>query len=438
MKSKLRKTLSLPGLLNCVRECFEKVEIKTNHASTRGPKAKISLTDCLMSGLAIFNLKFPSLLQYDTQRHCPKIKNNLSSLYQVSQAPCDTYLRERLDEVDPETLRPVFNRVLSELQRGKVLQQFTYWDDEHYLLSVDGTGYYSSKEVHCENCCEKKHKDASTTYYHQLLGASMVHPDHRVVIPLAPEPIQKQDGAHKNDCERNAAKRLFSAIRREHPHLKLIVVEDALSSNGPHLKLLEELSLHYIVGVKPGDHAFLFDWINQAKCETYRQVGVNGTLHEYRYINQVPLNDTHFNHKVNFLEYKETSKTGKVQKFSWVTDFTISNDNVYKIMRGGRARWKIENETFNTLKNQGYQFEHNFGHGNKHLCTVFAMLMMLAFMIDQVQALCCGLFKKARANLKSHRALWEWFRSYFKCFAWESWEALYEKIIEDTTSVNTS
>ena len=437
MKNKLRKILSLPGLLNTVKSCFKKIADK-NSPKARGPKSNTTLQDYLMCGLAIFNLKFPSLLQYDIQRHFFRIRHNLASLYQVSQPPCDTYLRERLDEVNPTELRPAFNRVLNELQRGKVLEQMEYWDGA-YLLSADGTGYYSSNKVHCENCCEKHHRNGKITYYHQLLGAAIVHPDQKAVIPLAPEPIQKQDGSKKNDCERNAAKRLFESIRREHPHLKFIVIEDALSSNGPHLKMLDDLSYDYIIGVKPGDHAFLFDWVKHAKCDTYRQIDQSGTIHEYRYINQVPLNDANFDYKVNFLEYTETSAKGEVQRFSWVTKFTLTKETVYKVMRGGRARWKIENETFNTLKNQGYQFEHNFGHGNKNLCVVFSMLMMLAFLIDQVQALCCGFFKKMKANLKSNRALWEWIRAYFKCFEWGSWEEMYEKIIIDTTKgLNTS
>jgi len=86
----------------------------------------------------------------------------------------------------------------------------------------------------------------------------IVHPEQKGVIALAPEPITRQDGASKNDCERNAAKRLLSALRREHPHLKLIVVEDALASNGPHIQLLHELAMRFILGVKPGDHQALF------------------------------------------------------------------------------------------------------------------------------------------------------------------------------------
>ncbi|MBK8536713.1 MAG: hypothetical protein IPL59_17315 [Candidatus Competibacteraceae bacterium] len=77
-------------------------------------------------------------------------------------------------------------------------------------------------------------------------------------------------------------------------------------------------------------------------------------------------------------------REGKEFNFSWVTDIKLNTNNVHPVMKGGRSRWHIENQTFNTLKNQDYEFEHNFGHGQQYLATVFAMLMMLAFLIDQV------------------------------------------------------
>ena len=120
-----------------------------------------------------------------------------------------------------------------------------------------------------------------------------------------------------------------------------------------------------------------------------------GIHHRFRFLNGVPLNDTHFELEVNFLEYWEGRPNGKEQHFAWVSDLPIEESTVMEMMRAGRARWRIENETFNTLKNQGYRFEHNFGHGHKHLATVFAYLMMLAFLIDQVQQRSCTLFVKA-------------------------------------------
>ena len=97
-------------------------------------------------------------------------------------------------------------------------------------------------------------------------------------------------------------------------------------------------------------------------------------------------------------------------------------------MRGGRARWRVENETFNTLKNQGYQFEHNFGHGKKNLSVVFARLMFLALMIDQLQELCCKVFQEAREVLISRQTLWESMRSSFHCFLFENWEEFFESL----------
>jgi hypothetical protein len=128
----------------------------------------------------------------------------------------------------------------------------------------------------------------------------------------------------------------------------------------------------------------------------------HGYRHRFRYLNAAPLNDANFDLEVNFLEYWEHAPDGSVIHFAWVTNLPITDANLMTLMRGARARWKIENETFNTLKNQGYHFEHNFGHGRQHLSTVLMHLMMLAFLIDQIQQRCCRLFQRlARSRQQS-------------------------------------
>ena len=374
------------------------------------------------------HIKYPSLLQFDQNKNQALIKSNLRSLYGISQAPSDTYMRERLDEVDPICLRKAFRELFAQLQRGKGLEDMSYMDG-HYLLSLDGTGYFSSSAVHCDQCCEKHHRDGRITYYHQMLGAVLVHPNRREVFPFAPEPILKQDGACKNDCERNAAKRLLTALRREHPHLKLIIIEDALASNGPHIQLLHALNLRYILGAKESDHHFLFDWVAATETtQTYEITDEQGVLHRFRYLNKAPLNEANFETEVNFLEYWEIKPSGRTQHFSWVTDIPICPENLMALMRSGRTRWKIENETFNTLKNQGYHFEHNFGHGRKHLSTVFAHLMMLAFLMDQIQQHSCKLFQQAQQKAKRKSYFWEQVRGLFLHYLIQDWEALYSGI----------
>ncbi len=419
---RFRKTLSAPGLLREVRASFERIE---DTVAGRG----LNLTDCLMSGLAIFGLKYPSLLQFERDaRQKESIGSNLRSLYGVGRVPSDTALRERLDEVDPRSLRRAFKRVFAALRRGRGLEGFTCLGG-HYLLSVDGTGYFSSSKVHCDRCCRTHHRDGRITYYHQLLGAVLVRPAQREVFPLAPEPILKADGQKKNDCERNAAKRLLEDVRREHPHLKLAVVEDGLASNGPHIELLKRLDMRFILGAKPGDHAHLFQWAGATPATKVVEIlDADGARHCFRYLNGAPPDDAHFELEVNFLEYWELKPNGKQRHFSWVTDLPIDDSNVMDLMRAGRARWRIENETFNTPENQGYNFEHNFGHGGKHLATVFAHLMMLAFLIDQVQQRCCRLFQAARAKVGRARYFWEQLRALFPQWLLPDWDTLYRAL----------
>ncbi len=417
-KQDFRQSVSIPGLLKTTRLVFEQIPDSKSSSS-------ISLADHLMSGLAIFGLKYPSLLQFDQDRNVDLTRSNLKTLYGIKQAPSDTYLRERLDDVDPASLRKNYTQLLQVLQRGKGLEGFAYLDN-HYLLSLDGTGYFPSNEIHCDQCGEKHHRDGRVSYYHQLLGAVLVHPDHKEVFPLAPEPILKQDGSTKNDCERNAAKRFLNDTRREHPHMKFIVIEDALASNAPHIKLLQALNYRYLLGAKQTDHKFLFDWVdNTSTTMTHEQVDEKGVRHRFRYLNHAPLNDANFELEVNFLEYWEVKPNGRTTHFSWVTDILITQDNLMQLMRGARARWKVENETFNTLKNHGYHFEHNFGHGYHHLSTVMVHLMMLAFLIDQIQQRCCGLFNRALDKAKSRTRFWMKIRNLFQSFLIPHWEAMY-------------
>jgi hypothetical protein len=300
---------------------------------------------------------------------------------------------------------------------------------------MDGTGYFSSQKVHCPSCQVKEHKNGTVTYEHQMLAAVLVHPDLKEVIPLAPEPIQKQDGSTKNDCERNAAHRLLQKIRREHPRLPLIVVEDGLASNGPHVRDLIACGMHFILGVKPGDHAFLFEQVEAARrkgCSPKLTRKEGGITREVSWVWDVPLNEANQDLRVNFLEYQEFDAEGKCLKhFTWITDFHITFRNARTLVKGGRARWHIENETFNTLKNQGYHYEHNYGHGQQNLSVVFAMLMMLAFLVDQTQQLCCGLFRAVWQKLGSKRALWDNLRSHFRHFRFQSMRQLYEAILYD-------
>ena len=226
-----RKDLSADALFRSLRCHFGSL------CDPRSGEVKIPLGDALMSAFSMFSLKDPSLLAFDDRRRDPN--DNFRTIYGINRVPSDSQMRDILDPIDPMDLRAPFREIFRRLQRGKVLERFVYLDG-HYLLSLDGTTYFSSSKIHCSSCLERLHRNGSVTYSHQLLGATLVHPDLKEVIPLVPEPIIQQDGQAKNDCERNATRRWLKRFRREHPHLPVIVVEDALSSNAPHLEDLAD------------------------------------------------------------------------------------------------------------------------------------------------------------------------------------------------------
>jgi hypothetical protein len=420
----VRKSLCADSLISTIYQHFQKVP---DPRDLQG-KSTISFTDVLMSGLAVFGLKFPSLLQYDQNRKI--LDQNLLNLYHINRPPSDTYLRERLDELEPSLVRPAFKKIFARLQRGKCLEGFEFLDG-YYLLSLDGTGEFSSGTICCPQCCKKEHKDGCVTYYHQMLGACIVHPDRSNVIPLCPEIIQNGDGSVKNDCERNAAKRFIDHFKREHPHLNVIILGDGIASNAPYIRLLEGHKMKYLLGAKPGDHQFLFDAVDASeKTQYYEFRDENGFLHQFRYLNDIALNKSNPDVRVNFFEYMQTDPKGKETLFSWITNIHITQANVFALMKGGRSRWKIENETFNTLKNLGYNLEHNYGHGKKNLSTIFCLLMLLSFLIDQVQGMACGLFQAVKKQAGSFRTLWEKTRVLFEYAELASWEYLYRFMIE--------
>lgn len=426
MKNALRKGLSAPGMYGLIRRHSQTIPDHRNPSYST-----ISLSDAVMSATAMFSLKSPSMLQFCNEMRDDTIDNNIrhntQQLFNVSHVPSDTAMREILDPVPTHELQKCFKLIFSEAQRGKVLEKYPYLDKK-YLLSIDGTGFFSSSKVHCDNCGEKNHRDGTTTYYHQMLSGAIVHPSHKEVIPIASEPIAKQDGSRKNDCERVAAERLLRGFRQDHPHLPVIVLEDGLASNAPHIRLLQELDCSYILGCKQGDHKALFEFVQGAeKLGSVHHVTIKEgeTRHRFRFINQIPLNEANPDCLVNFVEYEESKENGKTLRFSWVTDIELNKDNLMQIMRGGRARWRIENEVFNTLKNLGYNFEHNFGHGHQNLSNNLAILMMLVFLVDQILMLACQSFKAALNRAGRLSYLWRRMRNYFETFLFKDWNELF-------------
>ena len=426
-----KKIFSLPTLLKCVKEQFDKIiEPKSKVISP-----DISFSDVIMSGLAVFTLKYSSLLKFDNDRNKVKVKANLSSLFGIQRAPCDTQMRERLDELSPSALRPAFVNIHKKLKSTGVLNEYRHIGG-HILIACDGTDYFRSEKIFCSSCNIKNKSNGVIEYSHQALGCSIVHPRKKQVFPLFHEDIHKKENETKNDCEQNAAKRLLPAIKKVYKNDKITILTDSINSKAPFVKMLISMNFNFILAAKPGDHSFLFDTFNRSiregKTTEFEITKNDGTLLGYRFCNDLPLNKSNQEVRINFLEHWEIPAKGRYKNqekvFTFITHHLLKKSTAADIAEGGRTRSKIENETFNTLKNNGYHFEHNYGHGKKHLASVFVSLMFLMLLIDQVQEACCDIFQTAYRAAQSRTALWEKMRGLFFDFYILKWEDLYYSI----------
>jgi Transposase DDE domain len=381
----------------------------------RANNISISLPDIFMSAVAVFQFKYPSLLCLDQGRTNKEV-SNLKTLFNLKKIPSDTCMREVLDEISPANIQGLFEKLLSEVSKSGKLDHYKVLGD-YFLCPMDGVEFFSSSAIHCDCCQQKKLRDGRICYSHAMLSAVMVKPGEAVVLPLDCEPINKQDGESKNDHELVAAKRLWERLWERHKDWKFLHTGDALFANGPMIREIIGHGHSFLLNVKPDSHKVLFEHYNNKNNAYAYQIY---TMHDgderitVRCCHNLPLNGSAGDVRVNFIVATVTRKNGTKTTFSWVTNLKITSKNVLTIVRCARGRWKIENETFNTLKNQGYNFEHNYGHGKKHLANLLATLMMIVFLIDQIQQLSNKVFIKLLCLVKTKTKLWEQFRAAFR------------------------
>ncbi len=356
-------------------------------------------------------------------------KNNLRTLFGVRDIPESTQLKDIIDNTASTNFRGIFNEYFYQLQRGKHLEEYQFIDGL-YLCSIDGTQYFSSQKISCKKCLTKTHRDGTINYSHQVLQAAIMHPGKAEVIPLMPEDISNKDGQKKQDIELTASKRLIPKIRQDHPQLGLIMVGDDLYSKQPFIETVLSERMHYILVAKPSDHKIMMRNIelNKAKVKILKRESKDRT-YLYQWINNIELNGREDTLSTNYFRLqiirKDKSGNEKVTAtHSWITDLTVTEKNVEKLVKGGRSRWKIENECFNTLKNQGYYLEHNYGHGEKNLSYNFYLLTLLAFYFHQIFELTDKLYKANRTKFGSKVHMWETLRTYIKILVFETWESL--------------
>jgi len=414
-------------LVNIVRTSFDKVK------DYRPTTPEYPISDALMSGFAMFSLKDPSVLSFI--ENYPTRKENLEQVYKISDVPSEQGFRKILDPLNPDELLATFKAIYSDEKVEKVVKDFQCFSPlgGYTAIAIDGTGYFCSNTINCPHCLVRKLKSGDQ-YYHQLAAACIVNPDKNTVFPVFAEPITKQDGSTKNDCEYNAVKRLIPKIAKVLPDVNHLILLDGLFATGPAIRLILFYSMDFISVIKDGYvlvQAKQLEQKKQLQSKTwYKDKHLKCTA---KWANGLILNGANQDIKVNYVQYEEVdTRTNKIiYAGKWITSLVIENSMIEEFVKTARSRWKIENETFNTLKNQGYNLEHNYGHGKYFLSSLLATLMLLAFLIDQLTQTLDVTFQKALKAAKTFRDLRQKVRVLFDLIPCISMNLIYRIIARD-------
>jgi hypothetical protein len=419
-------------------------ELATTFAQIADPRDQNRLTwelpAVLMSAFAMLFFQHPSLLEYQRRMKHQTGRSNLERVFRVAAIPSDTQMREILDGVPPEPLRRVLPQTFEQMRRVGWTVRFVteVAGEKYYPIVLDGSEYFHSTQIHCPSCLHQRQTNGETHYSHLVVSATVTRAGSHAILPLDVEEVSNREAQEPQDCELTAAKRLVTRLRAEHRQLAMCMVGDDLYGHEPLIAELQRLRLRFVLVAKPSSHAALF-----AQVEEREQRGecVQGTWTEgtgprrrtfvYRTATDLPLTQSGAV-RVNFLEVWEHRPDGTVGYHnSWVTDFAVTLATVGPIVGIGRSRWKIENEQFNVQKNQGYELEHNYGHGQQTLSLVFYLLNLLAFLAHKLLEFGDRLYQQCRVG-ESRRGLWTLFRSAFYLIAFDTWEALLRYHLRET------
>lgn len=402
-----------------------------------GKNGRYCMEDIALGAFSVFFTQSPSFLEHQRSMEKARGKSNAQTIFGIEKIPTDNHIRDLLDPIPPEAAFPVYHAGLDLLKESGHIEDFRVCNGD-LLAAMDATWYFSSKDIHCQNCSTKTNKDGTVTYFHSVVNPVIVAPGRSEVIPLVPEFIVPQDGHTKQDCENQAAKRWINNYGSLYSPLGITILGDDLYCRHPICKELLDKGFNFILVCKPDSHPSLYEWVvlleEGIDRHTVIKQGWDGKRWvecTYRYANHVPLRDTDDTLWVNWLEVTITTLKGEpVYYNTFVTNHLITNKNVGNLGRCGRTRWKTENENNNTLKTKGYHLEHNYGHGKKHLSSLLATFIILALLFHTVLHLMDKKYHLIRTALPSRKTFFNDIRSLTRYLCFDHWDHLLNFMME--------
>lgn len=406
-----------------------------------GSNTRYTMGDIGLAAFSVFFMQSPSFLAHQRTLEEGRGLSNAQTLFGMTALPSDNHIRQMLDGAPTAHFDTVLMHIVKDLDESGGLKPFRRLG-QRVLIALDGSEHFCSRKIRCPHCSTRKRSDGEIEYFHSFVGATLVAPGHATVLPLPPEFVRPQDGAKKQDCEPNAARRWLSRVGRTYAWLKPIYLGDDLYGHQPMCADVLAAGGSFIFGCKPSSHKTLTEYLTGVDLDGFSEtvgVGAAKRTHRYRWMEGVPLRDGKDALMVNWLEIEIAKPNGKVTyRNSFVTDLGLTRKTVADIAVCGRARWKIENETFNVLKNNGYNLEHNFGHGKDTLASLLVSLNLLAFAMHNACDLLEYRWQKAREKLGARSRLFAHIWSISAYHVFPSWSALMRTIISGVPPPQTA
>jgi len=396
-----------------------------------GTNKRYRVRDAALGAFSVFFMQCPSFLAYQRTMQRRKGQSNAQSLFGLTRIPSDPQIRNLLDPIPEAALRAPFWAIFERLMADENLAA-AFDHDGSWLCSLDGTQYFASSAIHCAQCTVTQ-RDNRPSYAHSVLLPVLAKPGKKEVLVLEPECISPQDGAEKQDGERQAARRWVLRNAPRFAGRRVTILADDLHCNQPFCELLLEHHLDFILTCKPESHPTLYEEVallerfgGVTHCQDRAWTGQGYQLWSYRFVSHVPLRAPPQALSVHWCALTITDEASGKQLYhnAFVTNRPLSAQSVRSIIAAGRARWKVENEGHNVLKNHGYYLEHNYGHGQHHLSAVIATLVLLAFLWHTVLQLCDRRYQRLRAALGARRTFFDDLRALTRYLFFASWEHL--------------
>jgi hypothetical protein len=352
------------------------------------------LSTVLATGVLMFLFRLGARRQVNLMlRQNGPSSAKFEALFCVETCPHGDTLDETYTRLSVAQVQAVVTNSVETLIRRKVLYPYRL-RGRYFLIAIDGTGVLTFPERHCSHCLTVTH-NGHTTYYHPILEAKLVTHD-GFVFSLLTEFIENPgEYPSKQDCELKAFYRLANRLKRRFPRLPICLLLDGLFAGGPTFSICEKYGWKYLIVLQENDLSFVQEQFN-GLLDTFpenhlrfRPADQYKTTQDFDWVNYIEYVDSDDNaHIVSVIRCLETKPDPqgrlKTTRFKWITNFTVKIINVIELSnRGGRLRWKIENEGFNVQKNGGYALEHAYTH-NALSAKVFYLLLQLAHTLAQL------------------------------------------------------